>query len=131
MQFSFGFLTFQITGAHKYQFLLFKTQFLNTAPDPADPPEMEHELQLATHQQRAGGQDDGSLNKLPQIIWCICCFSDYLGNLRCQSFLSLPCDQLVKVHSKSSSIYPFCFRGLCTIPGEIPRGEKRMLTYTE
>ena len=29
---------------------------------------MEHELRLATHQQRAGGQDDGSLNKLPQII---------------------------------------------------------------
>ena len=37
-------------------------------PDPADPPEMEHELRLATHQQRAGGQDDGSLNKLPQMI---------------------------------------------------------------
>ena len=36
--------------------------------DPPDPPEMEHELRLATHQQRAGGQDDGSLNKLPQII---------------------------------------------------------------
>ena len=28
---------------------------------------MEHELRLATHQQRAGGQDDGSLNKLPQM----------------------------------------------------------------
>ena len=28
---------------------------------------MEHELRLATYQQRAGGQDDGSLNKLPQI----------------------------------------------------------------
>ena len=33
---------------------------------------MEHELRLATYQQRAGGQDDGSLNKLPQmnvIVW--------------------------------------------------------------
>ena len=33
---------------------------------------MEHELRLATHQQRAGGQDDGSLNKLPQIVWFQC-----------------------------------------------------------
>ena len=67
------FLTFQITRTRKYRFLLFKNQFLNTAADPpdpadpADPPEMEHELRLATYQQRAGGQDDGSLNKLPQI----------------------------------------------------------------
>ena len=28
---------------------------------------MEHELRLATHQQRAGGQDDVSPSKLPQI----------------------------------------------------------------
>ena len=51
--------------------LLFKIRFLHTAPDPGNPvnpPEMEHELRLATHQQRAGGQDDGSLNKLPQIM---------------------------------------------------------------
>ena len=33
----------------------------------SDPPEMEHEVRLPTHQQRAGGQDDVSLNKLPQI----------------------------------------------------------------
>ena len=33
-----------------------------------DPAKMEHELRLATHQQCAGGQDDGSLNKLPQTI---------------------------------------------------------------
>ena len=51
----------------KYRYLLFKTRFLGTAPDPADPGKMEHELRLATHQQRAGGQDDVSLNKLPQI----------------------------------------------------------------
>ena len=61
------FLTFQIRRTHKYRFLLIKTRFLNTSPDPADPSKMEHELRLATHQQRAGGQDDGSLNKLPQI----------------------------------------------------------------
>ena len=59
------FLTFQIRRTRKYRFLLIKTRFLNTS---ADPPEMEHELRLATHQQRAGGQDDGSLNKLPQTI---------------------------------------------------------------
>ena len=50
---------------------MFKNQFLGTAPDPADPPdppEMEHEVRLPTHQQRAGGQDDVSLNKLPQMI---------------------------------------------------------------
>ena len=67
---SIGFLTFQIRRSRKYRFLLFKNQFLGTSPDPpdpADPPEMEHELRLATHQQRAGGQDDGSLNKLPQM----------------------------------------------------------------
>ena len=29
---------------------------------------MEHEVRLPTHQQRAKGQDDGSLNKLPQIM---------------------------------------------------------------
>ena len=54
----------------KYRFLLIKTQFLDTSADPPDPPdpaEMEHELRLATHQQHAGGQDDVSLNKLPQI----------------------------------------------------------------
>ena len=51
----------------KYRFLLFKIQFLNTSADPADPPEMEHEVRLPTHQQRAKGQDDGSLNKLLQI----------------------------------------------------------------
>ena len=69
---STGFLTFRNRRLRKYRFLLFKNQFLNTPadpPDPADPPEMEHELRLATHQQRAGGQDDGSLNKLPQIIY--------------------------------------------------------------
>ena len=33
-------------------------------------PEMEHELWLATHQQRAGGQDEVSLHKLPQINKC-------------------------------------------------------------
>ena len=62
------FLTFQIRRTRKYRFLLIKTRFLNTAADPADPPEMEHEVRLPTHQQRAGGQDDVSLNKLPQII---------------------------------------------------------------
>ena len=65
---SIGFLTFQIRRSRKYRFLVFKNQFLGTSGNPADPPEMEHELRLATHQQRAGGQDDGSLNKLPQII---------------------------------------------------------------
>ena len=68
MQFRYCFLTFQITRTRKYRFLLFKNQFLNTSADPPDPPDMEHELRLATYQQRAGGQDDGSLNKLPQII---------------------------------------------------------------
>ena len=62
------FLTFQITRERKYRFLLIKTRFLNTSADPPDPAEMEHELRLATHQQRAGGQDDGSLNKLPQTM---------------------------------------------------------------
>ena len=61
------FLTFQITRERKCRFLLIKTRSLNTCPDPANPAEMEHELRLATHQQRAGGQDDVSLNKLPQI----------------------------------------------------------------
>ena len=50
----------------KYRFLLFKIRFLGTAPDPADTRNMEHELRLATHQQRAGGKDDVSVNKLPQ-----------------------------------------------------------------
>ena len=66
----FVFLTFQITRTRKYRFLLFKYQFLGTAPDPPDPGnpgKMEHELRLPNYQQRAGGQDDGSLNKLPQI----------------------------------------------------------------
>ena len=62
------FLTFQITRTRKYRFLLFKNQFLNTSADPPDPADMEHELRLATYQQRAGGQDDGSLNKFPQMI---------------------------------------------------------------
>ena len=62
------FLAFQIRRTCEYRFLLITTRFLNTSPDPADPAEMEHELRLATHQQRAGGQDDGRLNKLPQII---------------------------------------------------------------
>ena len=57
------FLTFQITRNRKYRHLLFKTRLLGTAPDPG---KMEHELRLATHQQRAGGKDDVSLNKLPQ-----------------------------------------------------------------
>ena len=34
------------------------------APDPG---KMERELRLATHQQRARGKDDVSLNKLPQM----------------------------------------------------------------
>ena len=46
-------------------------RFLNTVLDPAHPVKMEHELRLATHQQRGGGQDDGSLNKLPQIKICL------------------------------------------------------------
>ena len=61
------FLTFQIKRTRKYRFLLIKTRFLNTSANPPDPPEMEHEVRLPTHQQRAGGQDDVSLNKLPQI----------------------------------------------------------------
>ena len=67
------FLTFQIRRTRKYRFVLIKTRFLNTSLDPADPAnpsdpaEMEHKLRLATHQQRAGGQDDVSLNKLPQM----------------------------------------------------------------
>ena len=64
---STGFLTFRNRRSRKYGFLLFKNQFLSTSPDPGDPDKMEHELRLATHQQRAGGQDDVSLNKLPQI----------------------------------------------------------------
>ena len=36
-------------------------------PGSSQSPEMEHEVRLATHQQRAGGQDDVSLNKLPQM----------------------------------------------------------------
>ena len=67
MQKRYCFLTFQITRTRKYRFFLFKNQFLRTSADPADPPEMEHELQLESYQQRAGGQDDGSLDKLPQI----------------------------------------------------------------
>ena len=65
------FFHFQVTRERKYRFLWIKTRFLNTSPDPPDPPdppEMEHELRLATHQQRAGGQDDGSLDKLPQTM---------------------------------------------------------------
>ena len=66
------FFAFQITQERKYQLLLSKTQFLGTAPDPADPGnplEMEHELRLATYSHHAGGQDDVSLNKLPQMNW--------------------------------------------------------------
>ena len=65
-------MTFQIRRTRKYRFLLIKTRFLNTSANPADPAEladpaeMEHEVRLPTHQQRAGGQDDVSLNKLPQ-----------------------------------------------------------------
>ena len=59
-------LTFQITWKRKKRYLLFKTWFWGTASDPADPAEMEHKLRLATHQQRTGGQDDMSLNKLPR-----------------------------------------------------------------
>ena len=36
-------------------------------PRLPDPGKMEHELRQATHQQRAGGKDDVSLNKLHQI----------------------------------------------------------------
>ena len=36
--------------------------------DPADPPDLVHGLQLGTSPTRAGGQDDVSLNKLPQIM---------------------------------------------------------------
>ena len=51
-----------------------KKSIWGTAPDLPDPPDpinlgkMEHELRQATHQQRAGGKDDVSPNKLPQII---------------------------------------------------------------
>ena len=41
------------------------------AADPANPLEMEHELQLATYRQCDGGQDDVSLNKPLQIITLI------------------------------------------------------------
>ena len=37
------------------------------APDPPDPAEVEHELQLATYCQRTRGKDDRSPEKLPQI----------------------------------------------------------------
>ena len=57
-------LTLQITRTQGLFLFLFEHHFLGTAPDPA---KMEHELRLATYQQRAGGQDDGSLNKLLQI----------------------------------------------------------------
>ena len=53
----------QIT--REYRLLLSKTRFLNTA---LDPPEMEHELRLATYRHRARGQDDMSLYKLSQIV---------------------------------------------------------------
>ena len=49
----------------EYRYVLFKPRCLNTAANPADPGKMEHELRLAT---RAGGKDDVSLNKLPQIM---------------------------------------------------------------
>ena len=78
------FLTFRNRRSRKYRFLLFKNQFLGASPDPpdpADPAEMEHELRLATHQQRAGGQDDGSLNKLPQINFFPIGLQTPIGNL--------------------------------------------------
>ena len=37
------------------------------SPDPRDPPDLVHGLQLGTSPTRAGDQDDVSLNKLPQI----------------------------------------------------------------
>ena len=46
-------LTFRFTRKSKYRFLLSKTRFLNTAPDPINS-EMEHKLRLTTHQQRTG-----------------------------------------------------------------------------
>ena len=65
---------FQSGDCTSADFSLFKNQFVGTSADPPDipdPAEMERELRRATHQQRAGGQDDGSLNKLPQIIVCL------------------------------------------------------------
>ena len=35
--------------------------------DPADPPETQHPVQNPPWVPHAGGQDDGSLHKLPQI----------------------------------------------------------------
>ena len=37
--------------------------------DPGDPADLVHGLQLGTSPTRAGGQDDVSLDKLPQINW--------------------------------------------------------------
>ena len=37
------------------------------SPDPGDEAEMVHGLQLGTSPTRAGGQDDVSLDKLPQM----------------------------------------------------------------
>ena len=67
---SIGFLTFQIRRSRKYRLLLFKHHFLGTSPDPADLPEMEHQLQLATCCQRARG--NRSLSKVPDTMTLSC-----------------------------------------------------------
>ena len=41
-------------------------------PDPPDPGDLVHGLLLGTSPTRAGGQDDVSSNKLPQIISRMC-----------------------------------------------------------
>ena len=70
---SIVFFDFSNHAKAQVPFLLSKYRFFGTAPDPLDPADpinpgkMEHELRQATHQQRAGGKDDVSLNKLPQI----------------------------------------------------------------
>ena len=38
--------------------------------DPANPPDLVHGLQLGSSPTRAGGQDDVSLDKLPQNRFC-------------------------------------------------------------
>ena len=69
------FLICQIRRTRNAPILNDQKRFLNTSADPPDPVDpmvpdkMEHELRLATHQQRAVGQDDGSLNKLFQITF--------------------------------------------------------------
>ena len=39
----------------------------NSEPDPADPAETQHAVRNRHWVPHAGGQDDGSLHKLPQI----------------------------------------------------------------